>query len=556
MSRLQPRLKALATSNVSSQSASATKDPQTKPETPVSHSNVRPPSADPVSDRATLFLIRRTLCSQLGEKGRNTPAPIDQLLPPLTSSNEVDLQLYAFISIIIREFVQVWYSKITPDQVFVEEVVKIIAHCTRALEQRLRKVDLESLLLDELPELLSVHVQACRASRQPLHPSPVESSPRDIYHSLWPFPALSPVPDGGQNILEQMRNESTYRQLLVQGVLAVLLPTEDLENDCLTSLVGQIFSEMILGGGIGGKASEPWLLWDGITKIAEVIKTRLPQSKAQVRVQRSNSDLGGSTPLNATAKGMKLWGLGGSLQKTFWLVLQYGFVAFTAVRFFLITLATASSLPSRIQPSTKINGSRSANGYDDPDPVSSKRQISSKQPILTMKIWSCASTLLDLEARMPWLNATLSLLQWAAITGPGEVGITDGMVDKILSHAIQTHLLDPTLLPQVLRIARAALFPNNAPGPPRLIPSPTEQLLIRRQCAETLLSLVPAKVQDVYFGPGIERRVREVEEALNVFDDAYCNKHLLYGIVELIIVRLMPEMAEKGIEELLEERLN
>jgi hypothetical protein len=104
-------------------------------------------------------LIRRTLCSQLGDKGRSTPAPIDEILPPLTSSNEVDLQLYALIAIIIREFVQTWYGKITPDQVFVEEVVKIIAHCTRALEQRLRTVDLESLLFDELPELLEVHVQ-------------------------------------------------------------------------------------------------------------------------------------------------------------------------------------------------------------------------------------------------------------------------------------------------------------------------------------------------------------------------------------------------------------
>jgi hypothetical protein len=31
---------------------------------------------------------------------------------------------------------------------------------------------------------------------------------------------------------------------------------------------------------------------------------------------------------------------------------------------------------------------------------------------------------------MPWLSATISLLQWGAITGPGEVGNTDGMVDK------------------------------------------------------------------------------------------------------------------------------
>lgn len=131
------------------------------------------------SDRATLLLIRRTLCShspsshQLSDnnsnKGRNsaaTPTPastaIDELLPPLTSSNDLDLQLYAFIAIIIREFINTWYSKITPDPGFVEEVVRIIAHCTRALEQRLRKVDLESLLFDELPELLETHVRGRR----------------------------------------------------------------------------------------------------------------------------------------------------------------------------------------------------------------------------------------------------------------------------------------------------------------------------------------------------------------------------------------------------------
>jgi hypothetical protein len=118
---------------------------------------------DTTSDRATAAFIRRTLCSHdvllgNGEKGRNTPRPIEQVLPPLTSSNEVDIQLYGIIAVIIKEFVQTWYSKITPDHVFVDEVLQIIAHCTRALEQRLRKVDLEALLLDEIPELVEAHL--------------------------------------------------------------------------------------------------------------------------------------------------------------------------------------------------------------------------------------------------------------------------------------------------------------------------------------------------------------------------------------------------------------
>lgn len=84
--------------------------------------------------------------------------PIDELLPPLTSRNDVDLQLYAILAIVLREFVQSWYNKITTDENFVAEVLHIIAHCSRALEQRFRKVDIETLVLDEIPDLLDKHI--------------------------------------------------------------------------------------------------------------------------------------------------------------------------------------------------------------------------------------------------------------------------------------------------------------------------------------------------------------------------------------------------------------
>lgn len=50
--------------------------------------------------------------------------------------------------------------------------------------------------------------------------------------------------------------------------------------------------------------------------------------------------------------------------------------------------------------------------------------------------------------------------------------------------------------------------------------------------------------------------MRAVEAVLDVFSDGYCNRHLMYGVVELVLVRLMPELAEKGVCELWEERLN
>lgn len=127
---------------------------------------------------------------------------------------------------------------------------------------------------------------------------------------------------------------------------------------------------------------------------------------------------------------------------------------------------------------------------------------------------------------------------------------------RLLSYAVHTHVLDPALLPTLLRTARSALFPQNAPGPARRTPLPEEQLLIRRRCAETILSLIPVRVQEIYLGPDSDRRRREAEDVLNVLSDPYCNRHLLYGVVELLIVRLMPELAEKGVIELSDERLS
>jgi hypothetical protein len=250
------------------------------------------------------------------------------------------------------------------------------------------------------------------------------------------MPALSPVPDGdgGPLAQQQMNNEAVYRQMLVRGVLAVLLPTEDLENDCLTTLVGQIFSEMIIGNGIGGKASEPWLLWEGIIKIAEVVQAQLPRSQANVRLARSNSEsLGPSVAPAELFSSKKKWNIQWSIQKTFWLVLQYAFVTFTAARFLILTLVQSSSLPSRIT-SPKISTSavledHSSQDGIDAEPIANKAGPS-KTPIVEMRIWSAAARLLDFDFRMPWLAATLSFLQWGALTGPGQLGNTDGRIDK------------------------------------------------------------------------------------------------------------------------------
>lgn len=43
-------------------------------------------------------------------------------------------------------------------------------------------------------------------------------------------------------------------------------------------------------------------------------------------------------------------------------------------------------------------------------------------------------------------------------------------------------------------------------------------------------------------------------ELLGLLADEYCNKHLVYSIIETVLVRLVPELAERSVGELLEDR--
>ncbi|KAI4177063.1 MAG: hypothetical protein LQ343_000544 [Gyalolechia ehrenbergii] len=426
---LQPRPKANPTfSSASLDTQTPFRTPQqSRPSSENSQSSSRKPSpVENTSARATTALIRRVLCPQ-PTTGSNEAQPIEDLLPPLTSSNDVDLQLYAIIAIVVKETIYSWYGKITSDQTFVEEVVRIIAHCTTGLEGRLRKVDIESLTFDEIPELVENHISAYRISHDAARTPGIIVNPRAVYHALNPHPALSPVPDPsfGTSATQQSRNEADYRQLLVQGALAILLPTEDLENTCLRTLVADVIAETILGRSIGGRVCEGWFVWTRITKLVIAVQAQL----------------------NPRTTGEE------------------------------IEVDTRSRLEKF--------GLLSERG-DDTRPATDGRR------------------------------SAFSEVFW--------------------------------------RFLQTNLFPHNALPPPSPDPPTAEQQMeIRRRCAEALSALFP---DILHRAAGLSREdvVKEVESDLDVWGDAYMNKHLSYQILDLVIVRVLPEMGEKGVKELMEAR--
>ncbi|EAW08184.1 uncharacterized protein ACLA_029120 [Aspergillus clavatus NRRL 1] len=218
------------------------------------------------------------------------------------------------------------------------------------------------------------------------------------------------------------------------------------------------------------------------------------------------------------------------------------------------------------------------------------------------------------------------------------------------------YILTPTLLPNLLRASRAALFPSNArpnpppgqesdvnristpalqppqlsvhpptpppeqdpasdatpaaPGnahahgstpapppapsdPPDQAPSAPEIAAIKRECAARILSLVPRPVARSFFGVSagnsgsttpngsqgndaqqqqhssrasspVSTSSNDAEEALlleaierdilDLFADEYCNKHLIYSIIEIVLVKILPELSERSVAELMEDR--
>jgi len=203
-----------------------------------------------------------------------------------------------------------------------------------------------------------------------------------------------------------------YRQLLVHAVLAILLPTEDLENGCLTALVGQILSELIIGNSVANKLSEPWLILE-IISIASTTILRRQSSASETQVPSIK-------PPDDRRKF--------SVQSMFWAVFQWLFVAVSFVRTIFTLLMTSSSLPQR-----------SSRGTDARTEVTShSQQFESfnndtrppKTPVLSFRCFSAISNLIELKARMPWLCGALSMVQYVTTTRAGRIAAVDSKIDR------------------------------------------------------------------------------------------------------------------------------
>jgi len=194
----------------------------------------------------------------------------------------------------------------------------------------------------------------------------------------------------------------------------VLLPTEDLENACLRTLVADVIAETILGNSIGGKVCEGWFIWGSITKLIEVVKAKAEPKATGEHIEvdtRSRLEKFGLLVDRNDNKEPRKERRRSTFSSVFWRVLQYGYLTFLTVRSAFLGFSASYSRPLRSLTTSKTGSCKT-------------------RPILSFRVLPLFSILLDLPRRMPWLSGSLALLQHHLIHGPLRVGATDGMIDQ------------------------------------------------------------------------------------------------------------------------------
>jgi hypothetical protein len=275
-------------------------------------------------------------------------------------------------------------------------------------------------------------------------------SPRRIYHALNPHPALDPrLPP------EQRRDyESAYRQLLVQGALAVLLPTEDLANACLRTLVSDIIADLILGQALADKLCQPWFLHGTVSKVVDIVTSRRPNDANDS--SSSPTTNAGQEILDTETRQSRLEKFGlltankadredyssvrrqSSLSAWFWSLLQFAFIAYQSLRLILVGMIHAHGLPRRLRhhpiDTTTPLSSSSFSPPKPAVPVSPQRpsgpNARSPRAVINYRIFSCISAMLHLSVRMPWLAGSLAFCQHLLGGGPGRYGAANSTLDK------------------------------------------------------------------------------------------------------------------------------
>ncbi|TFY59508.1 hypothetical protein EVJ58_g5731 [Rhodofomes roseus] len=469
--------------------------------------------------------------------------PADADLPPLLISPAaapvLNAELYEFVALALRAYVNPWWTKITRyDKEFLPEITRILTSVVRTLEARLLATDLSPLIFRDLPTLLTQHYVDFRSAKAKLHTSYATGGAATLphlFHYLQPHMAISA--DG--------HIDDVYVRQAVDHILKACLPPEDYDSEAERYIVREIILSVVLKSVIP-RVTQPWF----IHKIMlDQLGAERDKDKS-VEPPRPGHHASAPDGTHASRQGFSLQSLAivflSAIQSIsgacLVLIHTYRQTRDTVKKVNESTpLFAESRSPSRpLTPDAAPSPVPSPNPFAIPGSLSASAppkvvsqpvtppsrgpptptSISSVNPLLRTTSASTVQTGSNSTSSTPaastsaasapaspspsnYTAPSLLLVQTLlppsltarALTQTLALPLTalDPFLSRLLPYLLYTHALSPDRIVGIVRSARRALFPEGWPAPPPPDPTPEEQAAMRAALGRRLLAAIPGQ---------------------------------------------------------------
>ncbi|KAJ7462626.1 PXA domain-containing protein [Mycena galericulata] len=483
------------------------------------------------------------------------PASQSSELPPLfaapTTPPELTAELYDFIALALRAFVNPWWTKISRyDKEFLPDITRILTHVVRQLEARVADVDLAPLVFHAVPAILTQHYRDYRNAAAKLSTSYASGGALSLpilFHNLQPHMAVTA--DGAI--------DPEYMRQIVDHILKACLPKEDSDPEPERYVIREIVLKILLKDVIP-KITQPWF-------IQKTILDLLGQQDAlptKVRVQQhstaSTDDMQSRPSSPPAASPFSFHTLIVVSLSAIQTLSGACLAMIHAYRQAVTTIKRVNQTPPRPQPTRRVSSpfprprsptsvpiptsptspsisasSSTSSWAAAPDPSVTSTPPSEAPPDnYALPALALFSEIFTTPARMAASSITHTLSLLLLIFSP--------FLDRLLPYLL-VQALSPNLLLTITRNAKRTLFPNGYPVPPPPDPTPEEQVQMRTR----LLAYrgkspwVEAHILPLVLGSD---PTETLAAALDPLTSRECNVHLLVLLLDCIIGTLFPEL--------------
>ncbi|KAJ1311602.1 hypothetical protein OPQ81_010079 [Rhizoctonia solani] len=489
--------------------------------------SIRSGTSEPPKAKVPVSLARRLLFPTLPPAAPLPPIITLDLPEDDPALVELNKELYDFLALALRAFVQTWWGQITPrDKDFMPQITRVITHVIQDIERRASRVDFSNLVLHQIPTLVDLHLNDYRVAAMRIGTAFTNTSPSPtvagLFHVLQPHVAIKTDREPDAPIISEI-----YLRQLVENILRLSLPPEDWESETERCIVREIVACVVLGN-MFKKLAQPWFLHQTILGLLKSSPSTQPESKeSHSRFHVPSVQVLVIFVLSAmqTISSLAL-----SIISTFQYVVT---LTQTANRAF-----ERRKSPQRRNTSESIMSLSSSmeGNIDATVEVSMKTEAGEDVLAPSLRLFG---NLIQADNRLP-VNAGLLLLRLSArMCQPWFERIIPFMLSRTIS---------PTSLINAIQAGKRALFPNDGwPGPAPVEPTIEEQLLLREQLEGRLSDLCTPWVASVILGSSRKIQALTIKQALDPFSEsAEINSHLLITLLDLVISELWPELSKSS----------